>query len=353
MHVLPATKEEKQPPDIEMDRRIEGFCAHIREAFPKSLTLERFAQEFRRYFHLPSDNTPVSFTRGFIEGLGICIEDLPLPKDSPPMWTHHPNIGHYTITLPYERKEPQVDLWHELFELLYWRLFYQNKKWASRFLAYQSRPLQKSVTQCHQLADRFAYAVAMPPHVLRAKALEIGYDILELANFFCLAPANILSGLKYYDKPACPICIIRLNFRNITPPEQHSLFFGVAGRQAEVWDRFVKSRDSKHNREEWEAVESLRTRCPAKGSVFILEGQEYKALMGGLPVELHTNTVLGIRLPTPVFVALRPNQWRSQMLVLVVPVGFERILKGDVRLLKEEEATLDGAASEYPTYGVI
>lgn len=335
MYLLPPTQYFKPFPNVPVAEPLETFCLQLSlfaGGDQRFITPERIGQAFRHRFHAPAP-LPVSWVHERLSEFGIAWEGIPaLPDGLKALTVCDETAGLYTIHIPYNAPEEAVTLLHELFEIIYGRFSHHFPRWATRWLEMQN------VSQPHQLADKFAYAVVISRTEYQDAAKRTGCDLWELASRFGLRPSNALLALNNYVPTPCPVFISRLNFRNVEQPVQTMMFFGIEGKQGVVWKRNLKSGSGKQRRT-WHAVETLGKCFPSQDEIIIADGFAYQALKEGRQTQATTREILGLTLPAPVYAVARPNGIaRSQMFLYAVPVEYEDILKDDQIRLREEAA---------------
>ncbi len=286
-------------------------------SFSDSALVELIGEEFRRYFglgipvgpDLPRLLAEADIARApGLPGTGIGVGyDCRLPN------------GPWEITLPPDRMQETLHVLRQVWAILFWRCHYRVPWWAQwrAFVGADDPAL---------LAHYFAYAVLLPPDVLRAKALQRGFNVWQLANDFLVTPGACLYALRRQVRYPFPCFMARLQFS--VALDQQQLFFEAGSVRAKVWARFLMRAQPGPDALADDTLEALLD-FPSRDSVLEVGGWMLGALKSRLPVLETTDRLFDQRLPAPICLIARPNNNGTQLLLQAVPRACQAFLIDD------------------------
>ncbi len=320
-------------PNVSAGQPLEGFCQQVGRQMEgrgwhilsPSAMAERIAQEFRQRFALP---TPLhSSLLDLLQILDIAlirheavVEPVTLDCD--------PQTGQWQLHLSAQPDARQnIRILQGLFTLVFWRCAYRVSWWNDW------RELH-GVENPRRMADAFAYAVAMPPDILRQRAREFGLNIWEMADALGVTPSGAFYGLRRYARFPFPYFLARLDF---TPElDQQQFFFDPRAVRAKVWAKFL-ARPENTPDDQPTTLDPL-ARFPRQNSIVEVKSYPYRAIKFRQPLIWTADNLLGLPLPQPTCFVARPNQRGTQLLLQAVPLGAHHFLMDRALQLQQEQA---------------
>ena len=322
-------------PDVPAGEALEAFCLHIGRQMESrawhvlspSAMAERIAQEFRLRFAVP---TPL---RSSLLGL-LQTFDIALIRHEQVLQAValdcEPRSGQWQLHLAAQPDARQnIRLLQGLFQLVFWRCAYRMGWWN------QWRELHGAASP-RRMADAFAYAVAMPPDILRERARQFGLNIWEMADALGVTPSACFYGLRRYARFTFPYFLARLDFS----PEldQQQLFFDPRAVRAKVWSKFL-ARPEGASEDQPTLLDPL-SRFPRQNSILEVKGYPYRAIKFRQPLIWTADNLLGLPLSKPTCFVARPNGQGTQLLLQAVPLGAHHFLMDRALTLQQEQARL-------------
>ncbi len=138
-----------------------------------------------------------------------------------------PSIGHttYICNRPLSRWEIHTrpcftyewsrEVWHEVWEILFWRCYHRIpwwKDWAKR----------NGYDNPHDKADEFAYLMLLSSQSVPAQAKKRYYDVYEVANYYTVPTNLAFRALQSYTRFSHPILMVVLRL-DVPPPVQRQV----------------------------------------------------------------------------------------------------------------------------------
>jgi len=135
-----------------------------------------------------------------------------------------PSVGHTTFlynrrmsrweihTRPCATYEWSREVWHEVWEILFWRCFHRItwwKTWAARH----------GYNKPHDKADEFAFLLLLSSQSVPAQAKKRHYDLYEVAKYYGVPTNLAFRALQSYPRFSHPVLLAVLRL-NVPPPVQ-------------------------------------------------------------------------------------------------------------------------------------
>lgn len=322
-------------PDISAGEPLEGFCLQIGRQLEArtwpilspSAMAERIAQEFRQRF-------------GLVTPLGSSLLDLLQILDiallrheavvEPVTLNCDPISRQWQIHLAAQHDARQnIRILQGLFALIFRRCEARISWWNSW------RELH-GVEHPRRMADAFAYAVAMPPEILRARARQFGLNIWEMADALGVTPSGAFYGLRRYARFPFPYFLARLDF---TPElDQQQFFFDPRAVRAKVWAKFLARPEGASDNQP--TLLDPLSHFPRQNSILEVKGYPYRAIKFRQPLIWTADNLLGLPLSQPTCFVARPNGQGTQLLLQAVPLNAHHFLMDRALHLQQEQARL-------------
>ncbi len=257
-------------------------------------------------------------------------------------------------TRPCATFEWSREVWHEVWEILFWRCYHCIpwwKDWAARNGCY--RP--------HAKADEFAYQVLLSPQSVSAQSRKRYYDLYEVANYYSVPTNLAFRALQSYSRFEFPLLFMVLRM-DTKPPDQAQIslqgdLFGHTDDRANivhatVWHTAYKkgllpqvhelfSAEETENRRALELNFQTLARHCRKGVSLCTEANDplYRYCKQTEPKSWSVSHVFGLDLTAEVTVITRQSpRCDNEIFLQIMPAGQEAsFLENTNKLLTPEE----------------
>lgn len=162
--------------------------------------------------------------RTFLEVTGIYHEVAPCNKET--TFISNRLMARWEIhTRPCATYEWSREVWHEVWEILFWRCFHLIPWW-------KGFAQKNGWHRPHDGADDFAYQVLLSSASVSAMARNRGYDLYDIANHYTVPTNFAFRALSSCTSSSRPLiyAVIRLNARP-AQTQQSSLSGGLFGEE--------------------------------------------------------------------------------------------------------------------------
>ena len=141
----------------------------------------------------------------FLETAGIYQKNAPAAKAT--TFVYNRVMSRWEIhTRPCAPHDWSREVWHEVWEILFWRCYYRIPWWREWAAG-------KKYDKPHDSADRFAYLLLLSSQSVPAQARKHCYDVYEVAKFYGVPTSlafNALSSCRRFSHPLL-MALIRLD----------------------------------------------------------------------------------------------------------------------------------------------
>lgn len=252
---------------------LELFVTALGRELPPNLSLYEMQIEIvRRLCHRFNLRPPISGIkiRTFLEIVGIYLDEAPNAHSTG--FVYNKVMSRYEIrTRPCFHQEWSLEVWHEVWEVLFWRCFHKIKWW-------KQWALDEKINSPHDKADEFAFHLLLSPQSVPPQAKKRGYDVYEVAKHYGVPTNLAFRALNLYTAYEHPVLMALLRL-NVPAPalSQSSVKINLFSdsdaaskmAHAQVWRKFFKKG------KKWEDVYGLdvqeqQRRCD--------EGKSFKSL---------------------------------------------------------------------------
>lgn len=182
-------------------------------------SLEEIVRRVCRAFKLKPPITGEKI-RTFLETANIYHEVVPNAGDT--TFLYNQFMCRWEIhTRPCATYEWSRELWHEVWEILFWRCFHRIRWWKDWAVG-------QGYDKPHDKADEFAFLLLLSPQSVPTQAKKRQYDVYEVAKYYSIPTNLAFRALQSYTRFPHPILMVVLRLGVPPPvPRQPSLEDGL------------------------------------------------------------------------------------------------------------------------------
>lgn len=191
-----------------LEKFVREIAWQLKPGYGDECSQEEIARRLCRAFHLKPPITGEKI-RTFLEESGIYHEVSENAGDT----TFFPNrlMARWEIhTRPCKTYEWSREVWHDVWEILFWRCFHVISWW-------KTWAAQKGYFRPHDKADEFAYLMLLSSLSVPAQARKRQYNVYGVANYYTVPTNLAFRALQSYTRFSHPLLLAILRL-DVGPP---------------------------------------------------------------------------------------------------------------------------------------